>query len=290
MAQPRATAYSMCLAGVVMDAPRRGVVHSAFATAANLVFPDDVVVSLNANMQPSDMFPRFLPFPAMPNGIQLDGFPFAALRPGMPVLSGAGRLVIDAIGCSLDLSGCSQWDACIVRSANLDMDAVRRNAARLAQEYLSGTDNWGLDVTGMNSISLRDTAMSVAEMARALCGRGRGLTPTGDDMLAGWMAINWLLYGRHARNALLIAACEEIMAVARQQTHVLSQCWLGYAARGCAALPVRALLEALAGDDERRLAAAAQVVLLMGATSGRDLMRGVVMGVQGSSAMMAFDY
>lgn len=69
------------------------------------------------------------------------------------------------------------------------------------------------------------------------------------------------------------------MAVARQQTHLLSQCWLGYAAQGCVALPVRALLEAMTGNDERQLAAAAQVVASMGATSGYDLMHGIVMGI-----------
>jgi hypothetical protein len=265
MVLPRATATSMCAAGAAMDAPRRGVVHSAFAAAANLVFPDDIVISLNADVQPSDRSPGVLPFPGMPNGIQVAVFPFAVLRPGMPALLGAGRLVIDAIDCSLDLSTCPRWNARIARPASLNVDIVRKNAAWLAREYLTGAGNY-------------DTAMSVAEMARALCGRGPGLTPAGDDMLVGWMAINWLLYGPD--DARLLAACEEILAVARRQTHVLSRCWLGYAARGCVALPVGALLAALTGYDERQLAAAAQVVLSMGATSGHHLVRGIVMGVR----------
>ena len=315
-----------------MGAPRRGVVHSAFATAANLVFPADLLVSLNADARTLVVPARALPFPGMPNGIQVNGFPFSALRPGMPVLLGAGRIVIDAIGCSLDLSGCMQWDARIVRPVNLDTDVVRKNAAWLERQYLAAAED-DLLVTLPRSgrgqappyhvhIHPRpyDAAMAVADMARALCGRGRGLTPAGDDMLAGWMAINWLLYGlsytrdttlnrgiglpgplldnvfthipeidtaRRAGQAhaptevdtTLIAACEEILAVARRQTHLLSQSWLGYAARGCVAMPVRALLEAMAGDDERQLAVAAQVVLSMGATSGHDLMRGIVMGM-----------
>jgi len=83
----------------------------------------------------------------------------------------------------------------------------------------------------------------------------------------------------------LSAACREILEVARRQTHLLSQSWLGYAAQGCVALPVRALLETMAGDDERQLAAAAQMVLSMGATSGYDLMRGIVMGVRCGGAI-----
>jgi hypothetical protein len=265
MVLPRVTAASMCAAGAAMAAPRRGVVHSAFAAAANFVFPDDMVISLNADAQASDRSLRVEPFPGMPNGIQVAAFPFAALRPGMPALLGAGRLVIDGIDCSLDLSTCPRWNACIARPARLNVDIVRKNAAWLEQRYLTETEHY-------------NTIMPIAKTARALCGCGPGLTPAGDDMLLGWMAINWLLYGPD--DAQLLAACAEILAVARRQTHVLSRCWLGYAARGCIALPVRALLDALTGDDERQLAAAAQVVLSMGATSGYDLVRGIVMGAR----------
>ena len=274
VAQPQATSYSLCLAPALVDAPRRGIVHSAFATAANLVFPHDFVVSLNGDTQKSGVLTRALPFPGMPNGIQLKAFPFGVLRPGMPVLLGAGRLVIDAVACSLDLSGCSQWNPYIIHRGVGRLHVIRENAAWLARRYLDTADDHD-DLR--SALSRMPTAFpTAASMARALCGRGPGLTPAGDDMLVGWMALNWLLYGPRSE---VIAACQEILAVARRQTHLLSQCWLGYAARGCAALPICALLEAMAGNDERQLAAATRVVLSMGATSGRDLVRGIVMGV-----------
>jgi len=275
VAPPQATSYSLCLAPALVDAPRRGMVHSAFAAAANLVFPHDFVVSLNADAQKSGVLTRALPFPGMPNGIQVKAFPFGALRPGMPVLLGAGRLVIDAVGCSLDLSGCSQWNPHIIHRGMGRLHIIRENAAWLARRYLETTDDHD-DI--ISALSRMPTAFpTAANMARALCGRGTGLTPSGDDMLAGWMAINWLLYGPRSE---VIAVCQEILAVARRQTHLLSQCWLGYAARGCAALPICALLEAMAGNDERQLAAAARIVLSMGATSGRDLVRGIVLGIE----------
>jgi Protein of unknown function (DUF2877) len=107
------------------------------------------------------------------------------------------------------------------------------------------------------------------------------LTPAGDDMLAGWMAIGWLLYGPEPE---FLATCEQIMEVARRQTHLLSRCWLGYAAEGNVALPIVALLEALArepgGENDAQLELAAQAVLAMGATSGYDLISGILLGLE----------
>src|SRR5579863_1361206 len=100
----RATSYSAAIANAVVGSPRRGVVHSVFSAAANIVFPRDFVLSLNAAVGPR-----------MPNGLQLAGRAparerpyndslFLQMRPGMHVLLGAQRLHIEAIDCSLDLS------------------------------------------------------------------------------------------------------------------------------------------------------------------------------------------
>ena len=87
------------------------------------------------------------------------------------------------------------------------------------------------------------------------------------------MAINWLLFGPAPH---LLEAYQQIMLVARRQTHLLSQCWLGYAAEGNVALPIRTLLYALTRDNQLELAHAAQEVLSLGATSGYDLIQGIL--------------
>jgi hypothetical protein len=120
----------------------------------------------------------------------------------------------------------------------------------------------------------------VRAMAQYFCGRGIGLTPAGDDMLAGWMACNWLLHGPTTR---LLEACQQILLVARQQTHLLSQCWLSYAAEGNIALPMRDLLAALTQERQEPLLAAAQDVLALGATSGYDFMQGMLLAATSAS-------
>lgn len=258
-----ASSYSTYVAAVARGVPQRGAIHSVFPAAANITFPGDFVLSLNA-----------VTAPRMPNGLQLSTpagtFPFPVLRAGMPVLFGAQRLLIEAADCSLDLSCCSEWDPHIERPDQLDMKVVAKNKEWLLKHVPA------LDL----QLTWDQPVHNVRSMAQYLCGRGVGLTPTGDDILAGWMAVNWLLYGPLT---CFLEACQQIVAVAKQQTHLLSQCWLSYAATGDVATPVKALLDALTKEDDAQLAASMEAVLSMGATSGRDLIQGIVLGLVGQA-------
>jgi len=227
--------------------------------------------------------------PRMPNGLQLsagtDNSFYAKLRVGMPVLFGAQRLLIEAVDCSLDLSACTEWDAHIERSRVLDRDMLERNGEWL-RKYLLSLPPPGGALHVMACFPNKTTCggqdgdlthfSDVHAMAQYLCGRGIGLTPAGDDMLAGWMAVNWLLYGP---TPAVLEACQQIMLVARRQTHVLSQCWLGYAAEGNVALPIKTLLEAMTKEDDVQLERTTRAVLSMGATSGYDVLQGMLCGL-----------
>ncbi len=257
----RASSYSTYVAVVARGVAQRGVIHSVFPAAANIIFPGGFVLSLNA-----------ITSPRMPNGLQLSTppgtFPFPVLRAGMPVLFGAQRLLIEAVDCSFDLSCCSEWDPHIERPDQLDMKVVAKNKEWLLKHVPA------LDL----QLTWDQPVHNVRSMAQYLCGRGVGLTPTGDDILAGWMAVNWLLYGPLT---CFLEACQQIVAVAKQQTHLLSQCWLSYAATGDVATPIKALLDALTKEDDAQLAASMEAVLSMGATSGRDLIQGIMLGLVG---------
>ena len=270
----RASAYSRCIAQAATGTPQRGSVHSVFAAAANILFPGEFVLSLNASVAPH-----------LPNGLHLSApagaFPFSALRPGMSVLFGASRLHIEALACSLDLTTCPQWNPHIDHPSTLNLHTLKENGERLHKivPYFAETE-----------------FIDIPHFARTLCGRGVGLTPTGDDVLAGWMAVGWLLYGPEPE---FLAACAQIMQVAREQTHLLSRCWLGYAAEGNVALPIARLLEALArepyeegvehtehgknrgnAENNAQLEQVAQAVLALGATSGYDVICGILLGLE----------
>jgi len=281
----RATSYSTLLTAAAAGEAQRGMIHSAFKAAANIVFPGGLILSLNASNSSR-----------MPNGLELSSvpgtFPFTMLRSGQTVLFGAQRVVIEAAICSLDLSYCTQWDPHISRPERLDKDIVLKNREWLASflssssSSLSHPHEWAIErsslfvdvLQGSNLCTSLENKIDILSMARSLCGRGGGLTPAGDDILAGWMAANWLLYGPLPH---LLEACKDIIAVARQQTHLLSQCWLSYAAEGNVAQPIGVLLEAIVGNDEIKLTTATEAVLAMGATSGHDLLQGILLALKG---------
>lgn len=122
----KALSYSTCLAAAITGAPQRGIVQSVFRTAANITFPGNFLLSLNA-----------LDAPRVPNSLQLSAPggtpPFSALRVGMPVLLGAQRLHIEALALSLDLTHCPRWHPKIVRPEQLNPAIIAKNSAWLAQ-------------------------------------------------------------------------------------------------------------------------------------------------------------
>lgn len=112
--------------------------------------------------------------------------------------------------------------------------------------------------------------------ARQLAGLGPGLTPAGDDWLAGWLIG---LYGRTA-----IAPCDDalplqaigktVVDAATGRTTGFSLSHLTAAAEGIAPWPWHALIDALAESDPVPVREAAAAIMRRGATSGADMLAG----------------
>lgn len=107
---------------------------------------------------------------------------------------------------------------------------------------------------------------------RSLVGRGAGLTPSGDDALAG------LLLVAHATGSLpgLAPAVRARLAA----TTAVSGALLDAAADGYAAPAVVTIVDAVLDGDAAATAAALLAVLAIGHTSGRDLVTGVAAAVR----------
>jgi hypothetical protein len=116
----------------------------------------------------------------------------------------------------------------------------------------------------------------MAAFAGRLAGLGPGLTPAGDDWLAGW------LVGLRAAAAMngdrlpldLDAVGRAVVGSARPRTSRLSLAFLQAAADGAVAEPWHKLLAALADADQMPLRHAAAEVMRHGATSGSDMLAG----------------
>ena len=103
---------------------------------------------------------------------------------------------------------------------------------------------------------------------RRLQGRGTGLTPSGDDVLAGTLLVGAIDSSR--RRALT--------GLARSaRTTRLSRAFLRWAAVGQSIQPAHALLDAAASGDQAGMRRAAASLAGVGATSGRALATGVAL-------------
>jgi hypothetical protein len=123
------------------------------------------------------------------------------------------------------------------------------------------------------------SSMILAAVKRAV-GLGFGLTPSGDDFLTGLMAVSNICPDPRAFACDLVAAVE---SVARSTT-LPSGFMLRAAAQGYFSEPLVNLLSALAATEADGAAARGWVeaVASLGATSGEDMLAGVLFGLRTS--------
>ena len=116
------------------------------------------------------------------------------------------------------------------------------------------------------SDDLRRGDLSAA--CRRLEGRGAGLTPSGDDVLAGILLVSSIDPRRRP-------ALTELARSAR--TTRLSRAFLRWAAAGHSIQPAHSLLDAAAAGDHAGMRRAARSLASLGATSGQALVSGIAL-------------
>lgn len=129
--------------------------------------------------------------------------------------------------------------------------------------------------------------LAAADAAEALIGLGPGLTPAGDDVVAGALATLRLL-GPAAGTARTGALADALAAgshAAADRTTSLSAVLLRHADAGEVAAPAAGVFLALIGRGV--LKAAVRSLLAVGHTSGHDLARGIVFGGRATVACTA---
>ena len=113
---------------------------------------------------------------------------------------------------------------------------------------------------------------------RRLEGRGAGLTPSGDDVLAGVLLVYAIEPSRRSD-------LTELAQSAR--TTRLSRAFLRWAAAGRSIQPAHRLLDAAAAGDHAGMRGAARSLASLGATSGRALVAGIALAAAELPAAIA---
>jgi hypothetical protein len=166
---------------------------------------------------------------------------------------------------TVDISGATVWRGTAITPALLaaGAGAVLDVLARAPASALADPAFEPRRDRAERSVDRGDLAGAVD----ALAGLGPGLTPAGDDALAGIL----LVLGAHDRAAAVAAAD-------RARTNDISRAFLAWAARGHSIEPVHRLLAA--GDDAGTASAALADLLRFGHSSGADLAFGLRRGLR----------
>lgn len=195
--------------------------------------------------------------PFGPLSVAVVGLGWDALRPGQRTLVEAGRLLLGGQSVSLERMrerGCAAAAPRARAGAAGDAAAAVLAVAGRAPEELG---------PGLRALRHR----RVREGVRQLAGRGDGLTPAGDDVLAGYAA--W----RHAAGTPV-----PVSALAAGRSSALGHAYLRCAERGELPDAGAAALAALQAGDREAAATAAHALRGWGASSGIALLWGLGAG------------
>lgn len=260
--------------GVLVPDSAVGRVHGVFEHACNITLHDGQWLSLLDNSCPS-----------APLAVRLDlaGGMRQLFQPGEPFSIKAG--VWRTVGCRGDVASlpvCApaptqQVLPVALIAANLD----RVDAELAAWQAAHAGDRPAADLTALtwalgDAVAQHD-ARSAAAIAPQLVGNGRGLTPSGDDILTGCLAAWWRLSGiDRSLHPLLQAFCATLTRLLHRTTDV-SRHYLGLAVRNLFVQPLDELRQCCLGQpDAVQLRGACQRALRIGSSSGFDGVTGLV--------------
>lgn len=230
-------------AAEVLGRPGSGRVVSVHRRAAYLRLGDDLIALVGPGVDPGPLHVRC---PVLP-----------ALCPGEAV-TGDGRLLRGpawAVGVPATV-----WRGALPDAAALAAHAQDGTVREAAGAALSVTVDPAVVPGGVD------------ELAALLGGRGPGLTPSGDDVLAGVVLVARLAGGEAVEQRL----CASVAAV---PTTDVARAFLAWAARGQSIAPVHDWLLAVGAGDAPTASRALARLRAVGADSGRHLAAGLALGI-----------
>jgi hypothetical protein len=241
-------------AAEALAVPGRGVVLSRHQAGVWLLLPGGICGLAGMETVPGPLWAR-------------GPFPWERLGPGRQVVVGG---VPSGPGVVL-------WRGALPPPHLVEAAPARRLAVEaLAAARPSAVCQPALAVAGRRAAA----AVAGADLAGAaaeLGGLGPGLTPAGDDVLAG------LLLAARARFGLVVEP--RLLTVATSvATTDLSSAFLRWAAKGQHVAPVHDLLAAAARGDRSGAATAVDALGAFGSSSGADLAYGLRLGLDGPPA------
>jgi hypothetical protein len=269
------------------------LVHSVFQSALNLrTNGQDHLLTLIASDEGD-----------LPQGIRLDApdFSFGDFRVGDLVICRNGILRFGDNSLSVQLSGARRWKCDLpalkfdparsavsaawnfvwdllneyqrLTAAEIVADELLKESARAGVPRKAGESMRGL----IHATRRYDLHPSAVEQ---LIGLGSGLTPSGDDLLVGYLSGLWCTVQNQSERMQFLARLGETVLHLSSRTNDISRTYLYHAAQGQVSSRLSALAEAICyGEHPDRLREVAAAAFKIGHTSGMDSVTGLLIGL-----------
>jgi hypothetical protein len=272
-----------------------GTVHSVFQSAINLCLTDGNQLLTLVGASQADL----------PQGIRVatpESFSFEVVRSGEHVTCRDGLLRFGSL--TIDLRDAGRWK-CDLPATQADMtkpDAA--TAWRCAWQALSRWQGCSRFGTVADNLAFSDKVLrlgtpwkveeAISDLVDAtrhydltatravgtLIGLGAGLTPSCDDLLAGYLAGLWCAVRSRSERVHFISDLGKEVLQLSSQTNDISRTYLYHAARG----QVSSLLDALArticqGGNPDSLLDTVEAAMRVGHTSGGMAVAGLLLGL-----------
>jgi len=241
-------------------------VHGVYRSALNLTSGGGTLVTIAVEL-----------VGGLPHGIlvrDVGDFRALGISPGTAAVVGGGSVTLGR-ALAVDLAAARSWSATLPR---LDIRPWRDRASLVHDLARARRPGAGLDVVpgarpaldDLGAAIVRGDRAGVVHAADRLIGRGPGLTPSGDDALAGVEA------ALHAASHPLAGSVSGALNDLDRRTTTVSAAMLRHAVRGEAAERIHRLLAAALGPTTVGLLEAIREAVAWGATSGADTLAGVL--------------
>jgi hypothetical protein len=241
----------------------------------------------------------------LPQGIRLDTpdeFSFEKFCVGEQVTCEDKNLRLNSL--TIDLHNARRWQ-CDLSALDVDTttpsfssawnfvwDALNKrqklsNAEIIAEELFRLDESARANVSRKVGEAMRDLVhatrrceLSDTSAIKQLIGLGSGLTPTGDDLLVGYLAGLWCTVQNKIERTQFIACLGKRIIRFSRETNDISRTYLYHAAQGQVSSRLANLAEAIcSGENREHLLETAEAAMSVGHTSGMDAVTGLLVGL-----------
>ena len=172
------------------------------------------------------------------------------------------------------------WQALNERQIQSNAEIIAQDLFRSDETIRAGVPRKaGEAMRGLFAATLQFD-LAAASSFNALIGLGAGLTPSGDDLLVGYLAGLWCSVRDGPERLRFVSDLGKEINRLSHQTNDISQTYLYHASRGQVSSQLADLAEEICrGENSDRLFAAAKSAMHVGHTSGLDTVTGLLIGL-----------